>query len=415
LFGLPGIYYWSEPQFREDMSRIFYRNWLFAAHESEIPRPGDYITLTIGRDSLIIVRDGSGEVRGHFNSCRHRGSLICRQAKGHVQKLVCSYHQWVYGLDGRLEQCRLMQEECNKQEYPLHSFHVEVVCGFIFINLAPAPPSFEPARKTFTRFFTPHCSTPVKPCFDIDFTVKANWKTVFDNNRECYHCASSHREFCLSNFDFGMPGDPRSSSEFLAAHSAAQHTWQRLGLEPGPINFPNGEWFRCSRFPLKKGFVTESLNGEPVGPIIGDFSDYDIGSLRIVGLPNMWFHLNADYFMTTRLTPISAGETLARVIWYVRADAVEGKDYDPVRVADVWRITSEQDWELCEMNQQGLQSTRYEPGPLSSTAELGVAHFANWYLKQLGRSPDEALGHGDNGVRIIDQVDSLISSETGTF
>jgi len=414
-FGLPGIYYWSEPHFREDMSRIFYRNWLFAAHECEIPNPGDYVTVTIGRDSLILARDNAGVVRGHFNSCRHRGSIICHQSKGHAQRFVCPYHQWVYGLDGRLEQFRLMQDDCDKRDYPLHSFRVEVVCGFIFINLSSAPPSFDLARETFTRFFSPHCTTPVKVCVDIDYLVKANWKTIFDNNRECYHCASGHKEFCLSNFDFGMPGDPRSSAEFLTAHATAQQKWEHLRLSPGPVNFPNGEWFRCMRFPLKKGFVTESLSGEPVAPIIGDFSEYDIGSLRIVGLPNMWFHLNADYFMTTRLTPISAAETRARVVWYVRADAVEGRDYDPLRVADVWRITSEQDWKLCEMNQQGLQSSRYVPGPLSRTAEQGVADFAKWYLAQLGRTLEDAGGHGDDGMRLIDRVDSLISSETNGF
>lgn len=410
-FGLAGVYYWSEEQFREDLAKIFYGHWLFVAHECELPGAGDYVTFSIGRDSIILSRDKSGEIRAFFNSCRHRGSLLCDQPKGHANKLVCPYHQWVYGLDGQLEQCRLMQEDVDKSDYPLHQAHVEVVHGFIFVCVGKQAPDFEPARRTFSKFFAPHCTGKIKPCVEIDYTIRANWKTIFDNNRECYHCATSHKEFCLSNFDYGMPGDPRSSREFVEAHARAEERWAELGLEAGPVSFPDGEWFRCMRFPLKSGFVTESLDGQPVGPVIGDLPDHDVGSLRVVGLPNMWFHLNADYFMTTRLIPVSAAETKARVVWYVREDAVEGRDYDPAKVADVWRLTSEQDWKLCEMNQAGLQSTRYVPGPLSALAEQGVSHFAGWYLSQLGKRPPENWEPLE-GIQALDRVDDLLRSES---
>ena len=397
LFGLPGRYYWCEEQFTEDLEKIFSRQWLFGAHQCQVPTPGDYVTLTLGRDSLILARDNDGRIRGFFNSCRHRGSLLCDKSKGRVNRFVCPYHQWTYGLDGSLQQCRLMQDEVDKSVYSLHEFAVEVVEGFIFFCLSENPPDFTPARETFERFFAPHAASPIKPCLELEYSIAANWKTIVDNNRECYHCATGHREFCLSNFDFGMPGDPRSSADFHAAHDDASRTWKQLRLEPGPVSFPDGQWFRCMRFPLKPGFVTESLDGKAVGPIIGDFPAHDIGSLRVVGLPNMWFHLNSDYFMTTRLAPVSAAKTRATVVWYVRADAVEGRDYDPNRVADVWRLTSEQDRKLCEMNQAGLQSTRYVHGTLSRAAEQGVAHFADWYLKKLGERPEaeSRKGAGD--------------------
>jgi Rieske 2Fe-2S family protein len=330
-------------------------------------------------------------VRALFNTCRHRGSRLCEGERGHVAKFVCPYHQWVYGLDGKLLQCRLMNDEVDKQELPLHAASVEVVGGFIFVCLERNTPSFAPARETFERFLLPHRSEECQVCLEIDFTIYANWKTIVENNRECYHCATGHREFCLSNFDLGMTGDPRSSTEFTSAMQRMDAKWHALDLEPGPVNFPNGQWFRCMRFPLKDGFVTESLDGKPLGPVMGNFADHDIGSLRVVGLPNMWWHLNSDHFMTTRLVPQAVDRTRAKVAWYVHKDAVAGRDFDADRVADVWRITGEQDWKLCEQNYLGQRSTRYVPSRLSTTLEHGVTHFYQWYLSQLGQQPKNGI------------------------
>jgi Rieske 2Fe-2S family protein len=81
--------------------------------------------------------------------------------------------------------------------------------------------------------------------------------------------------------------------------------------------------------------------------------------------------------------PIGPQKTRARIIWIVRAGAVAGVDYQPDRVAEFWKITTEQDWKLCEDNQKGINSSRYEPGPLSETMEAGVDYFDRWYIKEL--------------------------------
>ena len=112
------------------------------------------------------------------------------------------------------------------------------------------------------------------------------------------------------------------------------------------------------------------------------------GSLRIISLPNFWAHANCDYAMTTRLLPVGPGLTDVEVCFLVRGDAVEGVDYDPERVAAVWRATSEQDWELCENNAAGIRSVAYEPGPFSPVTESSVEGFLRWYLDELsGRNP----------------------------
>ena len=98
-----GQKFYTDPDFyRLDLETIFYRDWLFAGHDCEIPAPGDYFTLQIGDYPIIVVRGPDGSIRALHNSCRHRGSRICPAPKGAVKRFVCPYHQWTYDLAGGL-------------------------------------------------------------------------------------------------------------------------------------------------------------------------------------------------------------------------------------------------------------------------------------------------------------------------
>jgi Rieske 2Fe-2S family protein len=135
--------------------------------------------------------------------------------------------------------------------------------------------------------------------------------------------------------------------------------------------------------PLRDGYVTESLDGKPLAPLMGDLKERALGRLRVINLPHAWFLFNSDNANGTQLIPVNAGLTRARLTWLVHADAVEGVDYDPRRVAEFWKITTEQDFALCENNHAGIRSSRYQPGPYSGIAEPGVEQFVDWYLRQL--------------------------------
>src|SRR5215471_10079997 len=113
-WALPGGFYSDPELYRLDVERVWRSGWLFAAHSCELPNPGDYLTLQVDRDSLIVIRGEDGVVRGLHNVCRHRGSLICTESSGHAHRLVCPYHQWTYTSDGRLLACRGMPEDLDK-------------------------------------------------------------------------------------------------------------------------------------------------------------------------------------------------------------------------------------------------------------------------------------------------------------
>lgn len=393
-FSLPQAFYTDERVYRLDLERIFAHRWLFAGFSCQVPRPGDFFTFEVGDDSLIVIRGDDGQVRALFNTCRHRGSRICGQPTGHVGKLVCPYHQWVYERDGQLASARWMGDDFDRGQYPLHQAHVQVLEGLVFVSLAQEPPDFEPARRAIEPHLRPHRLERARVCHIEDYTIRANWKVLFENNRECYHCAGGHPEFCRTNYDLGMPGDQRSSTQYEEKLREQQARWRALGLETEAVNFPNGEWYRAARMPLRDGCVTESLDGQPVAPVMGDLQERATGSLRIITFPNAWFHADSDYANSTQLLPLGAGLTRARIIWLVDEKAREGLDYDRERVVALWKITTEQDWRLCEANQGGIQSSRYQPGLLSALTESGVETFGQWYLRQLGPG---ALLPGKNG------------------
>ena len=144
--GLPREFYVDERVFELDLELIFYRQWLFAAHESELPQPGSYLTLQVGAYPIVLVRGGSGLIRAFVNSCRHRGSRLCRAERGRAARLVCPYHQWTYDLDGRLFAARQMGAGFDRGAYALKQLHCETVAGYIFICLAAQAPDFSATR-----------------------------------------------------------------------------------------------------------------------------------------------------------------------------------------------------------------------------------------------------------------------------
>ena len=392
--GLPRPFYHNELIYRAEMEYIWRQGWLFAGHSCQIPNPGDYFLFEVDGDSLIIVRGEDRQVNALYNVCRHRGSIICEEAEGHVKRFICPYHQWTYDRDGKLLLVRGMQEELDKSQFGLHSAHAREMEGMIFISLAKEPMDFDAACAAIAPVAHPQGLNHAKVAKMLDFDVHANWKLVWENNRECYHCNVNHPQYIKANFDRFNADDTieRVAQELTTVTTRSEAKWAAQGwavtrAETGMTEFPDPEhhiWYSANRTALTDGFVSETLDGKQVAPLMGDYIEAaDIGTMRVRTLPNFWQHSSCDHVVAVRLTPNGRYHTNIRMTWLVDAKAEEGKDFDLDKVLPFWQWTAEQDWQICVNQQKGVNSHAYTPGPLSTYKEYNLDRFLRWYIQQI--------------------------------
>ena len=168
-----------------------------------------------------------------WNVCRHRGTLICDQPQGRVGRLVCPYHQWAYARDGSLVSCRGMQEDVCKEDLGLLSAHVREVEGLIYVSLADEPPDFGEAAAAIAPFARPQGLNRAKVAKVVDYDVAANWKLVWENNRECYHCNVNHPQYIKANFDHYNADDVSERVQSRIDHAVARSEAKWAAAGPG--------------------------------------------------------------------------------------------------------------------------------------------------------------------------------------
>jgi Rieske 2Fe-2S family protein len=375
---------YNDPQmFRIDVEEVFQKEWLFVGMTSEIPARGDYFTVEVAQNPVLVVRDADGSVNAFHNTCRHRGSRICSEHRGKVANLVCPYHQWTYDLKGNLLFAGTeMGDSFETQEHGLKKAFCKTAGGFVFVCLGKEEPEgdFDEFLSTLEEYMEPYDVENTKLAVESNMYEKANWKLVLENNRECYHCAGNHPELLNSLLEWDDTNDPRASQEFKDHCRDQAAAWDAEGIPHEHQSFGPGLRNRIVRMPLKKGTQAMTMDGKAgCNKLLGRIKNPQMGSMRILHLPNSWNHMQSDHFIVFRVLPISAQESIVTTKWFVHKDAVEGVDYDPVQLRKVWDATNEQDRVLGEENQRGINSVGYQPGPYSETFEFGIVNFMEWY------------------------------------
>jgi Rieske 2Fe-2S family protein len=362
---LPQRYFISPEVFAEEQEKIFSKQWLLVGHQSQIADAGDYFLVSVPppsdngatRESLIIIRDKSGEIHGFYNVCRHRGTRLKEDACGHASAIQCPYHAWTYGLDGRLIGAPHMDEMpgFDKADYFLRAVNLALWEGFIFINLdvnaMPLEEWFAPLNGKFSHWNM----SILRPAKRIEYDVCANWKLMFENYSECYHCPGVHPMLAK-----------------VSPYDSAQND-----LSEGP--------FLGGFMKINKG-AGLTMSGKacalPVGGIKkkeGEEAEDDGLVFYYSIFPNLLLSLHPEYVMVHRLWPKSPERTLIVCDWFFHPDAFNRPDFKPDDAIEFWDITNKQDWHVCELSQQGIASRAYEPGPYSSRESIPAA-WDRYYL-----------------------------------
>jgi Rieske 2Fe-2S family protein len=389
--------FYVDPEvFKVDMEKVFMKYWLYAGHTSRIPTPGDYFMFHINDVPLAIMRGRDMQVRALVDVCRHRGSRMCLKPEGHMNSIVCPYHQWVYDLDGNLKSARMMERELyeidgtlktkalpfDMKEFGMHQAACKVVEGLIFVCLAKEPPDFSAAEADLKRFLQKQGIAEAKIARAWRYPAEANWKLISENFRECYHCDDVHPQY-VKAVPYVSVNRPADSVPEIQAHFARQESrWKAMGLGTGIVPSSPDAYYTCMRAPLREGFVTESMDGKPVAPLMGSLPDADAGAVGFTLYPNFWMEANSDHAMVMNLVPASATHCEMETSWLVNSKAVEGKDYDVEKLSKFYWLTLEQDRVLVNDEQAGVNSRFYEPGPYAPS-EIDCERFVQWYLKQI--------------------------------
>lgn len=375
-YSLEQPFYTNQEFFYFEWQHIWQKKWLYAGNTAQLPKPGDYFIYHLQKDAVIIIRGNKGEVFAHYNTCTHRGSAICKQEKGNAAKLICPYHQWVFDKDGTLLNARLMPGDFCKDDYHLRSLHVKVTEGLIFICLADVPPDFSFIHKSLSPYLRPFKIDDAKIACIKQYTLKANWKLVAENFRECYHCGGAHPEYCNAVIGANLREDTALLTE------CRQKDWKAKGLETELVEVTNGTTTYAIRYALRPGVESYSVDGKKVCIPMGTHTDHNAGVVGLVNYPNFWMDAVSDYIWTMKVTAVNTSTTNVEFCWLVDKDAVEGKDYKTERLTEFWEITGAQDGWLCENNFRGIETRGYRPGPYAPVEDQ-VINFVDWCVKQL--------------------------------
>jgi len=377
--------FYTDPRiFERDMERMLLRHWFCAAHVSSIPRAGDFVVVDLGEESVIIVRTQDLEVQALVNVCRHRGSRLCavRSGKAAAGRFTCPYHAWSYDLSGRLLQAREMADSFDRERYGLKTLPVRVAAGLVFVTFAAEPLDFAPAAQALARSAGVHGWAEAKVAHRETYAINANWKLAVENYMECYHCQPAHPEFARRH----VYARPAGQVEHL--ERAGRRRAESLGIHIADVDQygcaapPGGESISVFRSALSDGVDSATRDDRPVSRLMGGFAAHDGNSTYFDIGPLSDFLAYPDHGVIYRFVPRSVQRTEMEVIWLVHQDAEEGRDYDVDALRWLWTTTSLEDKKIVEMNQAGVNSRWYEPGPYSRQ-EAYALRFVEWYLREL--------------------------------
>lgn len=400
---IPAEYYLDEKHYQNDERFIIDNVWLMVDHESRIPKPGDYFVFEFGRgESVIILRDKGGEVKGFHNVCRHRASRLCRHHRdpapeepgkvsvvqlgpsGNSPVFRCPYHAWTYDLDGRLISApNGMPSDFDFAQNGLIPCHVRTAGGFIIANLSQGdPPDFDsvvnpPRTPNWRSVCEDYGTAQLKIAARAYYPVRANWKLVMENFHECYHCGPAHKALVRAHpfWDGTMSADQRERLAKELEPFVPANLRKPEGLSAmGGGNLPAGAI-------LNVGFATGSLDGKPVAPLLPTKKAYTHNrwsASTTWALGNIQCY--DDYVAVVRHTPRDINLTDVEIYWLINANAREGRDYQPERVMALWDVTEREDRWIVE-NQMGILSSAYKTGRYALSE--GASRFIQGYMREV--------------------------------
>ena len=347
-----GVYVRPEV-FELEVTDLFPRTWMFVCDTSEVAKPGDFVTTTIGHEPVVVLRDGD-TIRAFSNVCTHRACLLLTEGGNCGRKIVCPYHGWSYGLDGRLTGVSYRSGfacEPDTDHLGLRELALGVWECFVFVNVSGDAPPLMEYLEDAPRLLAGHAVSAAKLIHSVDDEVAANWKILVDNAFCDYHIPFVHKRLMRSH---------QGISDFT--ESAGTYTnVLRSRLKPSAT--------------VGSGRPMETL-------LVGIFPN-----LVVIGFVNGDVHLL--YWL-----PEGVDRSRALVRAYSHSDEERqgfefayGSQYVDDERKAIEQLQHE-DYDICERVQRGMRSKYFHPGP-RHYLETRVNGFQEKYLDLMRQLVDE--------------------------
>lgn len=354
--GLAAEYFVDPNIFEQESKQIFCREWLCLCRASQLPANHCFQTYHVERVSVLVVRGESG-LKAFHNVCRHRGAQLCPDEAGELQNgcIQCPYHAWTYDSDGRLVSAPNMQSEpgFTADEFGL----VEIGCvewnGFVLINFSADRSDFHQQYQPIQRHFDAWRLSELRVGSELTYTVQANWKLLFQNFSECYHCPTVHPKLAQ-----------------LTPYKSATNDLLQGPFLGGPML-------------LVDNAETMSTDGRFVGPLLPGVTESRQRQVAYYTVfPTMFISPHPDYVMVHRLYREAPGTTRVVCEFLFDPAALSAGQIELERATEFWDAVNRQDWHVCELVQRGATAQGIPPGPYGPL-ETVLPQFDEHYLKSM--------------------------------
>ena len=354
---LPTAWYRSEAVFSLEREHIFFSDWFCVARDEQLPNSGDFCVAAVAGQSILLVRNRAGKVRGFYNVCRHRGARLCAPPataadqrallRGGVMPggtIVCPYHGWTYSLDGQLIKAPYLDATgaFDPSTVRLHAVACESWGGFLFVNLGAGDmPTLSASLGGVPERLVRYPLAALRIASTLVYEVAANWKIICENYNECYHCGPVHPELCRLVPAFRENG-------------GANLDWQR-----GVPHRTGADTFSMSGISVRRSFpdLNEDEQQRHKGELV---------------YPNLLLSVAREHVAAFLLEPLGAMRTRISCHFLFEPYEMAQQRFDASEVVDFWDLVNRQDWAICEAVQAGLSARVHEAGVFTQTEDFNL-------------------------------------------
>jgi Rieske 2Fe-2S family protein len=369
-YTLPSHWYFDPAQYALELERVWYRNWVYLCRAASLPEAASYRSFTIGTQPVLVVRDEAGTLRAFYNTCRHRGAMLCRDSEGRLpaKTITCPYHAWTYRLNGQLARIpsggRAHHVAINDTR--LYAIALKEWQGFVYVNLS------DPGRGLGGNFNANTEAVAHWPLAELVIgqqltkRIRCNWKIFWENYNECLHCPTVHHS--LSSL---VPIYRRGIME-----ERDDPAWREHAASTDPA-YKGG---------LRAGAATWSVDGCSLGHEFPGLTAEErrVGYHYMTSLPSQYLVAHVDHVRSTRLLPLGPEETELSIEWLFPRETLDDPAVDIQAACAFSTAVMAEDGAVCELNQRGLRSLPHAHGMLMPE-EYDVFRLHQWLRAELER------------------------------